>query len=67
VPPVPEANWLSDYSVMIEENIWKSDEGVKLFDEIVQHFGSDHPEVVKIKGDIRTQEFKLKARALKGY
>jgi len=67
VPPVSEANWLSDYSVMIEENIWKSDEGVKLFDEIVQHFGSDHPEVVKIKGDIRTQEFKLKARALKGH
>ncbi|HGF7509989.1 retron Ec78 anti-phage system effector ATPase PtuA [Vibrio cholerae] len=67
VPPVSEANWLSDYSVMIEENIWKSDEGVKLFDEIVQHFGSDHPEVVKIKGDIKTQEFKLKARALKGH
>ncbi|TQP54513.1 retron Ec78 anti-phage system effector ATPase PtuA [Vibrio cholerae] len=67
VPPVSEANWLSDYSVMIEENIWKSGEGVKLFDEIVQHFGSDHPEVVKIKGDIKTQEFKLKARALKGH
>ncbi|MFA0086568.1 retron Ec78 anti-phage system effector ATPase PtuA [Vibrio sp. 10N.261.51.F12] len=66
VPPVCEASWLSDYSALVAENLWKSKEGIKLFDEIVRHFGADHPEVVKIKGDIRTQEFKLKARALKG-
>lgn len=65
-PPVPEANWLSDYSVMVEENHWKSESGIELFDKIVQHFGTEHPEVVKIKGDIRTQEFKLKVKALKG-
>ncbi|HHC6785138.1 TPA: retron Ec78 anti-phage system effector ATPase PtuA [Vibrio parahaemolyticus] len=66
VPPVCEANWLSDYSALVTENLWKSEEGIKLFEKIVKHFGIDHPEVVKIKGDIRTQEFKLKARALKG-
>jgi predicted ATP-binding protein involved in virulence len=66
VPPVCEANWLSDYSALVAENLWKSEEGKKLFNEIVKHFGTDHPEVVKIKGDIRTQEFKLKARGLKG-
>lgn len=65
-PPVPEANWLSDYSVIVEENHWKSESGIELFDKIVQHFGTEHPEVVKIKGDIRTQEFKLKVKALKG-
>ncbi|MFH4666327.1 retron Ec78 anti-phage system effector ATPase PtuA [Vibrio cidicii] len=66
VPPVCEANWISDYSSLVAENLWKSEDGKKLFDKIVKHFGTDHPEVVKIKGDIRTQEFKLKARALKG-
>nr|WP_282555626.1 retron Ec78 anti-phage system effector ATPase PtuA [Providencia rettgeri] len=66
VPPVCEANWISDYSSLVAENLWKSEDGIKLFDKIVKHFGIDHPEVVKIKGNIRTQEFKLKARALKG-
>lgn len=66
VPDLTEANWLSDYSGMIEENTWKSDEGVELFYKIVNHFGYDHPEVIKIKGDIRTKEFKLKAREIKG-
>lgn len=66
VPPVCEANWISDYSSMVAENLWKSESGIELFDKIVKHFGTDHPEVVKIKGDIRTQEFKLKAWALKG-
>jgi len=65
-PPVPEANWLSDYSVMVEENLWESEKGKKLFKKIDNHFGTEHPEVVKIKGDIRTQEFKLKVKALKG-
>lgn len=66
VPPVCEANWISDYSSLVAENLWKSEGGIKLFDKIVKHFGIDHPEVVKIKGNIRTQELKLKARALKG-
>lgn len=66
IPPVCEANWLSDYSVLVKENLWKSEKGIGLYNKIVQHFGKDHPEIVKIKGDIRTQEFKLKVKALKG-
>lgn len=66
IPPVSEANWLSDYSVLVKENLWKSEKGIGLYNKIVQHFGKDHPEIVKIKGDIRTQEFKLKVKALKG-
>ncbi|MCG7551649.1 retron Ec78 anti-phage system effector ATPase PtuA [Pseudoalteromonas sp. Of7M-16] len=66
IPPVREANWLSNYSALVAENLWKSKEGLELYDKIVRHFGDNHPEVVKIKGEIRTQEFKLKARALKG-
>lgn len=66
IPPVCEANWLSDYSVLVKENLWKSEKGIGLYKKIVQHFGKDHPEIVKIKGDIRTQEFKLKVKALKG-
>ncbi|SBT17854.1 DNA replication and repair protein RecF [Marinomonas gallaica] len=65
-PAVSEANWLSDYSALVAENLWTSEEGRRLFDEIIRHFGSNHPEVIKIKGEIRTQEFKLKAKALKG-
>jgi predicted ATP-binding protein involved in virulence len=66
LPPVCEANWLADYSALIAENLWQSEEGLKLFDKIVKHFGENHPEISKLKGDIRTQEFKLKAKALKG-
>jgi predicted ATP-binding protein involved in virulence len=66
IPPVCEANWLADYSALVAENLWESEKGLKLFDDIVKHFGAEHPEIIKIKGDIRTQEFKLKAKALKG-
>ena len=66
IPMVCEAKWLSEYSALIAENLWKSEEGVKLFDRIIKHFGDEHPEVLKIKGDIRTQEFKLKVKMLKG-
>lgn len=66
IPMVCEAKWLSDYSALVAENLWKSQKGVELFDKVVKHFGTEHPEIVKIKGDIRTQEFKLKVKALKG-
>ena len=66
IPMVCEAKWLSDYSALVAESIWKSEEGVKLFDRIIKHFGEEHPEVLKIKGDIRTQEFKSKVKMLKG-
>ena len=66
IPMVCEAKWLSDYSALVAESLWKSEEGVKLFDRIIKHFGEEHPEVLKIKGDIRTQEFKSKVKMLKG-
>lgn len=66
IPKVREAKWLSDYSALVAEDLWSSQKGVELFDKIVKHFGDEHPEIVKIKGDIRTQEFKLKVKALKG-
>lgn len=66
IPMVCEAEWLSEYSALIVENRWKSEKGVELFDRIIKHFGNEHPEVLKIKGDIRTQEFKLKVKMLKG-
>lgn len=65
-PKVCEAKWLFDYSALVAENVWKSEDGEKLFAKIVEHFGTDHPEVKKIKGDIRTQEFKSKVKELKG-
>jgi len=66
IPPVDEANWLADYSALVSDNKWTTEEGQKLFDNIVEHFGTDHPEIIKIKGDIRVQEFKLRAKKLKG-
>ncbi|MGP4717155.1 retron Ec78 anti-phage system effector ATPase PtuA [Psychrobacter sp. T6-6] len=66
IPPVCEANWLSDYSVLVKENLWKSEKGIGLYNKIVQHFGKDHPEIVKVESDIRTQEFKLRVKELKG-
>ncbi|MGF1849410.1 retron Ec78 anti-phage system effector ATPase PtuA [Vibrio lentus] len=66
MPPVDEASWLADYSSLVADNKWETEEGLKLFDNIVDHFGIDHPEIIKIKGDIRVQEFKLRAKKLKG-
>lgn len=66
VPPVDEATWLENYSALVAENKWNTEDARVLFKNIVKHFGKDHPEVTKIYGDIRVQEFKQKAKALKG-
>ncbi|PCH61897.1 MAG: hypothetical protein COC19_03780 [SAR86 cluster bacterium] len=66
VPLVDEAGWLADYSVLVAENKWNTRGGVILFDKLIQHFGDDHPEILKIRGDIRVQEFKQKAQKLRG-
>ncbi|NQZ32927.1 MAG: AAA family ATPase [Oceanospirillaceae bacterium] len=66
VPLVDEAGWLADYSVLVAENKWNTRGGVSLFDKLIQHFGEGHPEIIKIRGDIRVQEFKQKVRRLRG-
>ena len=65
IPRIVEAQWLSDYSALILEGEWGSEAGIKLFKSVIDHFGENHPEIERLQGEIRLQEFKMKAAMLK--
>lgn len=61
IPKIPESQWLKDYSALIQEGNWKGDSGIEILQRLVTHFGEDHPEIDRLKGEIRLAEFKMKA------
>lgn len=65
VPRIAEAQWLSDYSALIIEGQCGGETGVKLYKSLIGHFGENHPEIERLQGEIRLQEFKMKAARLK--
>ena len=65
IPRIAEAQWLSDYSALIVEGKYAGATGVKLYKSLIEHFGEKHPEIERLQGEIRLQEFKMKAVRLK--
>jgi predicted ATP-binding protein involved in virulence len=65
IPRIAEAQWLSDYSALIVEGKCGDEAGVKLYKSLIEHFGEKHPEIERLQGEIRLQEFKMKAARLK--
>lgn len=58
VPDVPEARMLADYQALIQQNRQHSDDGKSLHEQLVQHFGADHPVMRECDRLIRLQGFK---------
>lgn len=57
-PALPEAQWVSDYKVMILEGKGESREALVLRKKIEEHFDTNHPVVVDCKRMLRFQAFK---------
>lgn len=58
IPNVPEARMLAKYHALIQEDLYESAEGASLREELVRHFGKNHPVMRECERMIRLQEFK---------
>ncbi|MFH2813314.1 AAA family ATPase [Enterobacter ludwigii] len=62
VPPVEEVKWLEEYKKFIELDQFDSDSALKLRQNIISHFGEEHPLVVELEQLISLIKFKRKIR-----
>jgi predicted ATP-binding protein involved in virulence len=60
IPPVEEAQWLSDYTALIESGSHDSDVGRDLRAKLVDLYGEKHPVILDADRLIRFQSFKLR-------
>lgn len=58
MPDVPEAAWLNDYRVMIEEGREDTAVAKVLRERLVKHFGLEHPQILDCDRLIRFTKFK---------
>jgi len=58
VPPVIEAQWLNDYTALIETGAHESETGRELHDKLIKHYGEQHPIILDCNRLIRFQAFK---------
>lgn len=58
VPKVPEAQWLSNYRALIEEGEWNGPDANRLREQLVDHFGQQHPLMLECDRLIRFSQFK---------
>ncbi|MCQ4106512.1 AAA family ATPase [Erwinia persicina] len=65
VPVVDEAKWIHEYHKIIELDKEYNDESIKLWHDILTHFGDNHPVVVGCKNAIRLKGMKNKIQEIK--
>lgn len=58
VPDIKEAQNLELINIMIENNEYTTDEFIVLMKQLVNHFGENHPEIIKINSRIKFKELK---------
>lgn len=58
VPQVPEAKMLSDYRALVQTNNYETEDGQKMWEQLVLHFGKDHPLINDLHTMQRFNEFK---------
>lgn len=58
VPDVAEAEWLSDYRVLVQTGRWEEPQGQDLLRRLTEHFGEEHPAMQGLAALRRLQEFK---------
>lgn len=66
VPAVPEAQMLSDYQVLIQQNQHETTASMALRTRLEQHFGADHPVMHECDRLIRLQGFKQRLPRMLG-
>ncbi len=63
VPDLLEANQLSNYHALIQQNLQDSDEGRELRSKLLDHFSAEHPVMLECDRMIRLQAFKQRLSA----
>jgi predicted ATP-binding protein involved in virulence len=58
VPPVEEAQWLIDYTALIEDGALDTEQGEQLRVKLNSHYGAHHPVILDCDRLIRFQTFK---------
>jgi predicted ATP-binding protein involved in virulence len=58
IPSVPEAEWVTRYHALIQQNLHETDSGKDLRHQLEQHFGTGHPILLECDRMIRLQQFK---------
>ncbi|CAI0835276.1 recombination protein F [Serratia proteamaculans] len=61
-PPVNEVKWLDDYKAAIELDQFDSESALILRDNIIKHFGEEHPLVIECEQMISLMKFKREIR-----
>lgn len=59
IPHVQEAQWLSDYRALVQTGRHETPEGQQLWDQLLAHFGDDHPAINEVEVLRRLQTFKM--------
>lgn len=58
VPPVEQADWLSDYRALVQTSNEDSLAAKNLWNKLLEHFGEGHPIMVEVEVLRRLQEFR---------
>lgn len=58
IPHVPEAQWVTDYQALIQQNLHQESDGQALRTKLEAHFGAQHPVMHECDRMIRLQGFK---------
>jgi predicted ATP-binding protein involved in virulence len=57
-PPVEEAQWLVNYTALIEDGTQDTEQGQQLREKLNSHYGAHHPVILDCDRLIRFQTFK---------
>ena len=63
IPPVEEAEWVRDYTAMIENSVHETAEGQSLRTKLMDFYGPTHSILLDADRLIRFQNFKLRKSA----
>ena len=63
IPDVAEANWLSEYKSLIQQNIHETEKAKQLRQKLNKHFGEQHQEIFECERLIRLTKIKGKLKA----
>lgn len=64
VPPVPEAQWIADYTARIENGTYEDQAGKELREKLMALYGPQHPIILDAERLIRFQAFKLRKQSV---
>ena len=63
-PLVKEAKWVQEYHAAIEHDTYTEENSIRLWADIVEHFGENHPVVIACKNAVRLKGMRGKIREM---